>query len=201
MTTVSTDTRRLARHKTKTNLPTNIKFILPLKTADAVKSLWEEDVELDVNLGTNQVIFSGNKLVLTSQIIEGEFPDYAAVISKCDDLTTATVPLPLFVSALRRIKQVVSAGKNKVRLDFRKNTLKISGETAGVGEGAEEVDISYPGEPTTLNFNPDYLIEGVKPLEGEGEFFFGLNPNPEKPSLIKSSKNTDYLYLLMPMRL
>ena len=201
LTTVTTDTRRLARHKTKTNLSTNIKFILPIKTADTVKGLWEDGTELDVNLGTNQIIFSGAGLVLTSQIIEGEFPDYNSVIPKEKDLSGAAIPLPAFVSTLRRIKQIVSAGKNLVRLDLRRNNLKVSGETAGVGEGAEEMDVSYQGEPLTLNFNPDYLMEGVRILEGEEAFFFGLNHNPEKPSLIRSLKNTDYLYLVMAMRL
>ncbi|MFA5393414.1 MAG: DNA polymerase III subunit beta [Candidatus Ratteibacteria bacterium] len=201
LTTVTTDTRRLARHKTKTNLSTNIKFILPIKTADALKGLWEEGVELDINLGTNQIIFSGAGLVLTSQTIEGEFPDYNTVIPKEKDLSAATIPLPAFISTLRRIKQVVSSGKNLVRLDLRKNSLKVSGETAGVGEGSEEVDVSYQGEPVTLNFNPDYLLEGVKSLEGEEAFFFGFNHNPEKPSLIRSLKNTDYIYLVMAMRL
>ncbi|MCX5642233.1 MAG: DNA polymerase III subunit beta [Candidatus Omnitrophica bacterium] len=201
LTTVTTDTRRLARHKTKTNLSADIKFILPIKTADAIKSLWEEATELDVNLGTNQIIFSGEGLVLTSQIIEGEFPDYNSVIPKENDLATATIPLAAFVATLRRIKQVVSTGKNLVRLDLRKNNLKVSGETAGVGEGAEEIDISYQGEPITLNFNPDYLLEGVKSLDGEEAFFFGLNHNPEKPSLIRSLKGADYIYLVMAMRL
>lgn len=201
LTTVTTDTRRLARHKTKTNLSTNIKFILPIKTADALKGLWEEGVELDVNLGTNQIVFSGAGLVLTSQIIEGDFPDYKTVVPKEEDLSVATIPLPAFVSTLRRIKQVVSSGKNLVRLDLRKNNLKVSGETAGVGEGAEEIDVSFQGEPITLNFNPDYLLEGVKSLEGEESFFFGLNHNPEKPSLIRSLRSADYFYLVMSMRL
>ncbi len=202
LTTVATDTRRLARHKTKTNLSTNVKFILPTKTSDTVKSLWEDGTELDVNIGTNQIVFSGAGLVLTSQIIEGEFPDYNSVIPKEKDLSEATIPLAAFVSTLRRIKQIVSSGKNLVRLDVRKNNLKVSGETAGVGEGTEEVDISYQGEPLTLNFNPDYLLEGVKALEGEEAFSFGLNHNPEKPSLIRPLKSsTDYLYLVMPMRL
>ena len=200
LTTVTTDTRRLARHKTKTNLSTDIKFILPIKTADTLKGLWEEGVELDVNLGTNQIIFSGAGLVLTSQVIEGVFPDYNTVIPKEKDLSVATIPLPAFVATMRRIKQVVSSGKNLVRLDLRKNNLKVSGETAGVGEGAEEVDISYQGEPITLNFNPEYLLEGVKSLEGEESFFFGLNQSPDKPSLIRSLKGNDYLYLVMSMR-
>jgi len=201
LTTITTDTRRLARHKTKTNLSTNIKFILPIKTADAIKGLWEDGVELDVNLGTNQIIFSGTGLVLTSQIIEGEFPDYNTVVPKKEDLFAATIPLPAFISSLRRMKQVVSSGKNLVRLDVRKNNMKVSGETAGVGEGVEEMDISYQGEPVVLNFNPNYLLEGVKSIEGEEAFFFGLNRNPEKPSLIRSTKNTDYLYLVMSMHL
>lgn len=199
LTTVSTDTRRLARYRSKTNLTTNVKFILPLKTTDEIKNLWEEEKEIEVSLGSNQVIFSGEGITLTSQIIEGIFPDYTTIIPKESELLPVIVPLTGFISALRRMKQIVSAGKNMVKMEMGKNLLKISGETAGIGEGCEEVEVVYQGTPKTFYFNPDYLIEGVKNIEDEEEFFFGLNPNTEKPSLIKSTKQADYIYLAMPM--
>ena len=199
LTAVSTDTRRLARYKTKINLSTNIKVILPIRAADAARSLWEEDVELDVTLGSNQIILSSEDLALTSQIIEGEFPDYTTVIPKNEDMAAAAIPMAEFTSAVRRIKQVVSAGKNMVKLDFRKTLLRISGETAGVGEGLEEIGVAFEGDSAVTYFNPDYLIEGLKGVEDENEFIFGINRNPERPSMIRPAKSTDYLCLIMPM--
>ena len=200
LTAVATDTRRLARFKTKTNLASNIKFILPTKAAEIIRSVWEEETELDVNLGTNQAIFSGRDITLTTQIIDGNFPNYASIIPAEADLRPATVPVEGFLAALRRLRQLVSAGKNMVRLDVQPKIMRLSGEAAGVGEGSEDLEIDYQGEPITAYFNPDYLMDGLRPLEKETDFFLGLNPNVEKPSLLRPTKSGDYLYLIMPMR-
>ncbi len=200
LTAVATDTRRLVRYKTKSNLNREVKFILPLKTADILRGLWEEEGEVDVYPGENNCLFSGNQVTLTTQLIAGAFPDYTRVIPEEKDLTPLSLPTNLFQQALERINQIVAGGKNVIRIDLEPNLLKISGETAGVGAGMEELPVSYQQKPGTFYFNPDYLLDGVKKLEGEETFLFCFNPNPEKPNLLRKTTGDEYLYLVMPMR-
>lgn len=200
LTMVSTDTRRLARYRSKVNLKEEIRFIIPVKTADTIRGLWDEETELTVELGAKQVVFSGAGITLTSQLIEGAFPDYTRVIPDEDTLLGVEIPRENLIAALRRMKQIVSQGKNTVRVDVKPGMIIVSGEAPGVGEGQEEIEISYNGQGETVYFNPDYLLDGIRNLVEEETVFLGINPNPDKPNIIRNVKDNRMLYLVMPIK-
>jgi DNA polymerase III subunit beta len=50
----------------------------------------------------------------------------------------------------------------------------------------------------TVAFNPDYLAEGVDAVSGDDVILDTLDAL--KPAVLRGSDSTDYLYLLMPVR-
>jgi DNA polymerase-3 subunit beta len=69
-----------------------------------------------------------------------------------------------------------------------------------VGGESEHIEGTYTGEDSEvpIAFNPRYLTDGVSALEGEEvqiEVIDGL-----KPSVLRAVNHSEFLYLLMPVR-
>ena len=85
---------------------------------------------------------------------------------------------------------------NSVKLTFANDKLAISAITPEVGSGSESIAIKYKGPEIEVAFNPTFLMDPLKVLEGD-EVFFELTDSLS-PGVLKS--NTPFLYVLMPMR-
>jgi DNA polymerase-3 subunit beta len=67
-----------------------------------------------------------------------------------------------------------------------------------VGEAHDSVDAKYEGEELTVAFNPDYLLNGAEVSEGDQVTIETIDSL--KPVLIRTEAGSDFLYLLMPVR-
>ena len=83
-----------------------------------------------------------------------------------------------------------------MKLKFADNTLAITANTPDIGSGRESIAIQYTGPEIEVAFNPVYLMDPLKILEGD-EIYVELTDSLS-PGVIKS--NTPFLYVLMPMR-
>jgi DNA polymerase-3 subunit beta len=68
-----------------------------------------------------------------------------------------------------------------------------------VGSSSEDFQVSYGEENIQIAFDPDFLKEGLSVIEDD-KITFNI-VEPLKPVMIKSLKNEDILYLLMPIRI
>jgi DNA polymerase-3 subunit beta len=98
--------------------------------------------------------------------------------------------------ALRRVDQITSDKANSVKLKFTENNLSITANTPEIGSGRESIAIKYSGPEIEVAFNPTYLMDPLKVLEGD-EIFLEITDSLS-PGVIKS--NTPFLYVIMPMR-
>lgn len=89
----------------------------------------------------------------------------------------------------------------------------MSAGADGVGMAEEELAVEFAGEPLTIAFNPTYLTDGLGSLHSD-RVTFGFT-TPSKPAVLRPAGQddgpsglgpfpageTDYVYLLMPVRL
>ena len=57
--------------------------------------------------------------------------------------------------------------------------------------------LDYKGEPISIGFNPQFLIDALRVIRA-ADFELELG-EPDRPGLLKSGKN--FLYVLMPINL
>jgi DNA polymerase-3 subunit beta len=216
---VTTDTRRLARYAVDVpELPEEIKFILPLATAEMVPGLFKNDAGLTISIypgpkaekesgsiapeekpRPEYISFDSGDKNLLVRLIDGEFPDYHQVVQDVTEFPRVNLPSKEITAALKRIETLVSKGKNIVILEVSGNVLKLSGELEDTTI-SETFDVVFPFPDVYAGFNPGYLIDGIKAAGGDN-FTLYLNPNQEKPSTIKPDPETgEYLYLVMAVR-
>jgi DNA polymerase-3 subunit beta len=201
VTMVATDGRRLALAEEELTSENQGEFIIPTKAINELTRLLQPSGEIEIKFTDNQVAFTmkddkGFSVLLISKLVEGNYPNYKQVIPA---ETKERVPLAReeLLQALRRAELMTSDKANSVKLAFTKNNLAITSNSPDVGEGRESLAINYKGKDISIAFNPSYLMDPLKALEGE-EVFMELI-DELSPGVVKT--NGPFLYVLMPMRM
>jgi DNA polymerase-3 subunit beta len=153
--------------------------------------------ELRVGVRANQVVFQVGGTVLSSRLIDGQFPNFRQLLPETyeHELRLAGGEL---TEVVRRISLL--AQKNApLRLRFSEGELTVSAQTPDVGEAQETIPVAFAGEPFEIGFNPEFLRDGLESVES-GDLVLKLI-SPLRPGLIQSGDGSGFLYLIMPIRL
>lgn len=202
---VATDSHRLSsRALTLENGPqTKTDLIIPGKSLlELARIIGETDPEIKVCPGENQVLFEIGNILFYSRLLEGSYPDTERLIPT-DSTTTVEFDLMELSSALDRASLLTHAGRNNVvdlTLDTKKQSAKLSGESAEIGNVEEDVSFKkLEGENLKISFNPDYLRDALKASVTDSvimDFTQPLRPftvNPDKADI-------NFIQLITPVR-
>ncbi len=171
-------------------------IIIPRKAAQEIKKIAQDDVLVQFGLKENHVIIATTNEVLITRLIDGQYPDYRAVIPKNREKLILVFRKP-FIEALKRISIISSERYRPIRLEFSQENLIISSYHPDIGEGREKLSITYKGEPFSLNFNAKYLIDILDVMDSE-EVELCMN-NETTPCIITGASDQGFLGLVMPM--
>jgi DNA polymerase-3 subunit beta len=150
-----------------------------------------------VSLRANQVVFEAAGVVLSSRLIDGQFPNVRQLLPEGyeHELTLSGTEI---ADVVRRISLL--AQKNApLRLSFAEGELTVSARTPDVGEARETVPVPFQGEPFEIGFNPEFLRDGLEALESADVVLKLISPL--RPGLLESADGSGFQYLLMPIRL
>src|SRR3954454_16470704 len=199
---VATDSYRLAVKETKLEAPLQgtVEANVPARALQELTRIvgGAADVEeLAVSVRTNQVVFEVGGTVLSSRLIDGQFPNYRQLLPDAyeHELRLAAGEV---TDVVRRI--ALLAQKNApLRLTFQEGELTVSARTPDIGEASETIPVPFQGEPLEIGFNPDFLRDGLESVES-GDVLLKLI-SPLRPGLIEAADGSGFQYLLMPIRL
>ena len=199
---VATDSYRLSVKETPLDAPLEGAFEanVPARALQELARIAQtaDDVEeLRVSVGANQVVFEVGGTVLSSRLIDGQFPNYRQLLPETyeHELRLAGGEL---TEVVRRISLL--AQKNApLRLRFAEGELTVSAQTPDVGEARETIPVAFAGEAFEIGFNPEFLRDGLESVES-GDLVLKLI-SPLRPGLIQSGDGSGFLYLIMPIRL
>lgn len=198
VTLVATDSYRLAVRELVATAGGEAKAIVPERAVSeagrAAQTIEKGEVELLVD--ESQVSFQVGQLMLTSRLIEGEFPNYRQLLPERYE-SRLTVPRQQLLDAVRRVG-LLARDTSPVRLEFNALGVKLSSSSPDLGQAVEAVEAQYEGEDITAAFNPHYLSDGLAAATGDTvrlEVRDGL-----KPGVVRGGSE-DFTYLVMPVRL
>jgi DNA polymerase III subunit beta len=150
-----------------------------------------------VSVRTNQVVFEVDGTVLSSRLIDGQFPNYRQLLPDAFEHELQLAGSEI-TDVVRRISLL--AQKNApLRLSFAEGELTVSARTPDVGEARESLPVPFQGEPLEIGFNPEFLRDGLEAIES-GDVLLKLI-SPLRPGLIQAADGSGFIYLLMPIRL
>jgi DNA polymerase-3 subunit beta len=199
---VATDSYRLSVKETKlpSALSGGFEVNVPARALQELARLGSvapADEDLRISVLQNQVVFSLGKVILSSRLIDGQFPNYRQLLPESfeHELRLAAGEL---AEVVRRISLL--AQKNApLRLAFNPGELTVSAQTPDVGEASESLPVAFQGEPLEIGFNPEFLRDGLEAVE-ESDLLLKLI-SPLRPGLIESAEGEGFRYLIMPIRL
>lgn len=169
--------------------------IIPTKTLNEVARLAsgaEGDVELKMH--EKQAMFRIDQMVVSSRLIEGQFPNYKQLIPKGEKTSVKLAKEDL----IQVVKRALIFGHN-LRFGVYADHVRISTETPEVGESKEEVAAEVAGEEMEIGFNGTYMMDGVTAVDTEKVEI--RMDDPQKPALVKADESDKYVYIIMPVRL
>ena len=196
---VATDGHRLSKSATEIKGSSNFHpIILPKKTVYELMTIIDEDsINLKILSTKSKIKFLYKEIVLISKVIDGKFPDYEKVIPQ-DERVEAKSNVDEFVSALDRLKSLSSDRKGVIKISLNSGVMKFLINDAISGDGIEEVQTQYKGQPLEIGFNSNYLIDVAGVLESK-EIVLMLK-DATSPIQIKDENDTLSTYIIMPMR-
>ena len=197
---VATDGHRLSYAETE--LETEMahrEVILPRKTViELSKLLADSDDAVELRIGTNQVTIALPGTELVSKVVDGKFPDYQRVIPTSQPRTLQARRQNV-VQALQRAAILSNEKFRGVRLVMSENTLGIVCNNNEQEEAADEIEVSYSGDPLDVGFNVTYLLDGLNALSTD-DITLSLG-DANSSMLLTSEGQAGFKYVVMPMRI
>jgi DNA polymerase-3 subunit beta len=201
LTMVATDSYRLSVKHTplEAALPRALEANVPARALrELARVISAEAVdEVEITMPRNQAVFRAGDVLLSSRLIEGQFPSWRQLIPESFE-HEVRLPRTEFLEIARRVSQLAQRNA-PLRLAFAEGELTVAAETPDIGDASEGIPAPYSGEPLEIAFNPQFLIEGVESVESD-ELALQLS-SPLRPGLLRPVGDEDYSYLVMPIRL
>jgi len=201
LTMVATDSYRLSVKHTELDKPIaqELEANVPARALRELSRIVASEAadEVEIALPGNQVLFRAGGVVLSSRLIEGQFPSYRQLIPESFD-HEVRLPRTEFLDAARRVGQLAQRNA-PLRLAFSEGELTIAAETPEVGDASEAMPAPFAGEALEIAFNPEFLVAGIESVETD-EIVVRLT-SPLRPGLLEPLERDDFRYLVMPIRL
>lgn len=224
MVLAATDRFRLAVRKVEwmpTTEATSSAVLVPAKTlSEAAKTVGGSgNSPVQLALGSGSAVGADGLLGIvadgrrtTTRLLDAEFPKFRQLLPT-EHTAMATVEIAPLVDAIKRVALVAERGA-QVRLEFADGGLLLSAGGDDAGRAEESLPAEFYGEPLVIAFNPGYLLDGLGSLHTEKvSFGFTTSSRPAvlRPALDEepepdasgtfAAPESDYTYLLMPVRL
>ena len=199
MRLVSTDGHRLALSvRTLGEMGRAVTGIVPRKAISEIMRVLGTGEEVQLGITDNQFVLQMPNFVMTARLIEGQFPNYEAVIPKGHP-GRLVISRAAVTAALRRVSVMAEERNKPVKLVLAPAVLRITASSQDLGEAEETIDIDYAGEELAIGFNSRYMLDAIGPIEGEEvvlEFKDSLSPG-----VVRSVADDGYCCVIMPMRI
>ncbi len=202
---VATDSKRLAVCEGPATLygpaeATKASHLVPAKTMQLLERNLTDDGELvRVGLRPNESLFQTERAMIYTRLVEGRYPPYQDLIRHAKGTWTVRValPVPAFMSRVRQAAIMTDDESKRVDMTFEAG--KVSMQARGADTGSSEVELplpEYDGPEVRIAFDPQYLVEFLKALEGEPVVSLEMSDG-SKPALFRCGDG--YQYLVMPL--
>src|SRR5450432_4429581 len=208
ITMVATDGHRLAHVERSgekfEGVSGEMKTLVPKKAMDELRSLVDSagsDVEtIEFAKDDSTLFFRIGPRLLTSRQLTGQFPNFEAVLPK-DNSKSILLHGDDLGAAIARVAQFADERSRAVRLKVEKGELKLSASSAETGESEDSLETDYNGEPLTIGFNAQYIIDFLK-ATGSGDVRLELKDSQSAGQLRPAEgEEYKYRYIVMPMRI
>jgi DNA polymerase-3 subunit beta len=166
VTFVATDAHKLVRYSSALASGQTASFILPKKPANLLKTtLAKETGEITAEFDSKNVVFHIGTYTMVCRLIEGNYPNYNAVIPAGNPNRVIVDRMEL-LNGIRRVAVCSNQATNLIKMEIRPNHIDLLAQDLDFSVSArEEVSAAYEGGPITIGFKSTFLVEILTNIE------------------------------------
>ena len=202
LTFVATDAHKLVKCQAEHASDITSSFILPKKPANLLCNiLAKEEAPVEVSFDAKNVTFSLENFNLVCRLIEGNYPNYNAVIPAANP-NKVLIDRVEFVNGIKRVAVCSNPSTNLIRMDIANNKVNLTAQDIDFSVSANEtISCSYDGQPVTIGFKSTFLVEILSNIDTPTvvvELADSTRAGVFKP-VSEDNTSAQTLMLLMPM--
>lgn len=172
-------------------------MLVPNRAVSELTRVFEEgDIEVGYLEKSRQIIFRQNETILTSQLIDGNFPDYQRILPK-EFSTELSISRSDLLAAVKTAFVFARDNSNMMKWEVGEGKIVITSQSPSRGECSIEVATKITGEATSVVFNAKYVMDYLM-IPGEENLWIGLG-GKLAPGMIKEAGKKDRYYVVMPI--
>ena len=204
LTFVGTDAHKLVKYEVETENTENASFILPKKPANLLKSiLLKEEDDIVIAFDSKYAVFQLKNHTLVCRLIEGNYPNYNAVIP-ANNPNKVLVDRIELINGIRRVAVCSNPTTNLIRMNIGGDKISLTAQDLDFSVSANEtISCSYEGQPIPIGFKSTFLVEILSNIDTPTvviELADSTRAGVFKP-VYDNKQTSSTLMLLMPMML
>ncbi len=176
--------------------------IIPAKFLSVIYPQLDNEKEVTLIVGENNIQISLNGTTVTSRIIKERFPDYESVIPK-ENEKKIIVNKEDLLHSVKRVSIFSNRSTKQITLNVEKNKILVTTEDPeNITTGNEVIPCTYESEKISIGYNAQYLKEVLNHQKSE-ELQIKLKSSVTAGIILplENTKNEELTTLLMPIRL
>jgi DNA polymerase III subunit beta len=208
LTLAAADGYRLAVRTARLDevLPKKAEMVIPARTMLEVARLMDDEnqpVSISLPNKNNIVTFRLPNVDISSQILEGRFPDFAAIIPQ-RYITQSVIDTQDWLKKCQTAEIFARDDAHSGRLVVKPpkgpgepGELIVAGRSAERGNADNSLTAHVEGESLDLHFDIRFLIEVLNVID-EDQVVFQSNGS-DSPGVIRPQGREDFVHVIMPM--
>ncbi len=201
---ISSDGHRLSIMKREVDesidrLQLNPVTLIPRRGVQEIRKFCEDRDTFRMGIEEKQVVLEDDDSLLIIRLLEGDFPDFQALLDVLTNENIIRINRLGFLESLKRINLFTEDLFHAIKMEVEENKIILTSQNADFGSAKDELDVEYTGDPLLLGFNCRYFIEALQVMEGE--IIEACINSDESPCLISSEDDEGFLSIIMPMKL
>ena len=164
---VATDAKRISVYKSEMSQEGEFSGIIPRKSANEImKILSKGDTEIEFYINTNNIVFMSKNFTFKSKLINGNYPDYRALIP---DTASKSIIINRkdLISTLSRVSVLTNDKLKAVHLKTKEGVLVIGAQNQNLESAEERLEVEGDVNDFRCAFNVDYLREILNLVEDD----------------------------------
>ena len=204
----ATDGFRISVRSAEISSPVSnpVKAIIPARSLSELARIavnGKETITMVMPPDRGQAIFHLKDAELVTQLIEGNFPDFRAIVPRSFK-TRTVISTAEFLKACRQAEIIAREGNYVIRLNLQPQeggpgAVEFSTQSEEMGSGEVVVDANIEGPELLVAFNVRFLGEVLEVI-GSPNTILETNAN-NTPGLISPVGDDFFKHVIMPMHL
>lgn len=177
----------------------NLSFVVPARCLSEVsKILGDSDNEVNILVQKNYILINVDETKIITRLLDGDFINYKQVVP-VNTNTIVTISKKYLEETVERTSLLARLNKNNLVTFNISETLMLVSSTSDMGNIKEKIAVNTKGKEIVVAFNARYFSECLKNISDE---YININfTSPIAPCTITATENSEYLYLILPVRI